>query len=135
LQPHDRIMLVTSSPCQDLTVAGTSGGRLGFTGKQSSAFHAVHLLLLLLQSLNCLRRVFIAFENAGSMLDVHKQYYAKLLGLSPFHLKVIDSGDWSVATRKRLWCTSSIGIAVHKQPREWQGTERPPLPLFQNKRI
>jgi len=46
LQPHDRIMLVTSSPCQDLTVAGTSGGRLGFTGKQSSAFHAVHLLTM-----------------------------------------------------------------------------------------
>ena len=48
LETHDRILIVTSSPCQDLTTAGPAAGKLGFGGKRSTAFHCVYFLFHLL---------------------------------------------------------------------------------------
>ena len=45
LDPHDRILLFVSSPCQDLTTAGHSAGRLGFVGRQSHCFSQCLLYL------------------------------------------------------------------------------------------
>ena len=119
LTSHDRILVVTSSPCQDLTRAGPLAGKLGFVGKQSTAFHCVYLLFVLLKALNQLHRTFFVFENAGSMLDLHKNYLVKLMGLHPAHIKLIDSGDWSFASRKRYWFTSSVGISRQQNSLAW----------------
>ena len=97
LTAHDRILIVTSSPCQDLTTAGPTAGKLGFVGKRSTAFHCVYFLFHLLRQLGQLHRVFFAFENAGSMLDIHKQCLREIMGLQPIHAKLIDSGNWSLA--------------------------------------
>lgn len=125
---------MTSSPCQDLTTAGASARTLGFVRKRSTAFHCVYFLFHLFKELGQLHRVFFAFENAVSMLYANKQHLQKIIGLQPVHAQLIDSGDWSYATRKRYWFTPATGIAkllctVERDTKDWA-----PLPILENGR-
>ena len=128
LGPAGKIVLVAGSPCQDLTTVGATGGLYGFAGLRSVHFHAIPLLLHLLEEFHFKERTFLIMENAGSMLGPHQSYLGEVLGLQPTHVKVIDSGLWSDVQRRRTWITQANKAqpgTMQAQP--WQA-EWSPLP-------
>ena len=81
--PHCRWIVVAGSPCQDLTTAGPFQGLLGLTGPCSSMFYYVHSILWLLQMNYPPELIRFLVENAGTMLEIHRQAILKALGLNP----------------------------------------------------
>ena len=81
--PHCRWIVVAGSPCQDLTTAGPFQGLLGLTGPCSSMFYYVHSILWMLQMNYPIELIRFLVENAGTMLEIHRQAILKALGLNP----------------------------------------------------
>ena len=118
IQPHGEIVVISGSPCQDLTTYGGSNGILGFTGTRSIHFHATYLLIHMLHKIGLGNRLFFIAENAGSTLAIHKQYMQKLLGVADSHLKLIDHGRYGHSARNRLFISplSSVETPIKAQP-------------------
>ena len=81
--PQCRWIVVAGSPCQDLTSAGPFQGLLGLTGPCSSMFYYVHSILWILQTNYPTELIRFLVENAGTMLEIHRQAILKALGLNP----------------------------------------------------
>ena len=81
--PQCRWIVVAGSPCQDLTSAGPFQGLLGLTGPCSSMFYYVHSILWILQMNYPTELIRFLLENAGTMLEIHRQAILKALGLNP----------------------------------------------------
>ena len=125
-KPSTKIILIAGSPCQDVTIAGESKGLLGFTGTRSVYMHAVFFVLHALHALGALNRTFLVLENAGSILELHKSYLAKLLGLRPQQMKKIKASDWASVERHRLYCVSStVTHRPHPQPSPFRSSWSP----------
>ena len=90
--PQCRWFVIAGSPCQDLTPAGPLKGLLGLTGPCSSLFYYVHVILWLLQMNYPLELIRFLLENAGTMLEIHRQAILRALGLNadlhPDHFRV-----------------------------------------------
>jgi hypothetical protein len=69
------------------------------------------------------------------MLDMHKEYLHNIMGLQPVHAKLIDSGAWSFAARKRYWFTSANGIAKPARSVDWNTKDWTPLPALENGKL
>ena len=65
--PDIKWLLISGSPCQDLTYAGYLNGLLGLTGKRSMLFFVVYVVLCHAQKLFGFQSVRYLAENAGSM--------------------------------------------------------------------
>ena len=81
--PHCRWIVIAGSPCQDLTTVGPFQGLLGLTGPSSSMFYYVHSILWMLQMNYPTELIRFLVENAGTMLEIHRQTILKALGLNP----------------------------------------------------
>ena len=113
MHPDIRWLLISGSPCQDLTYAGYLNGLLGLTGKRSMLFFVVYVLLCHAQKLFGFKYVRYLAENAGSMQVVqgdgnlktghplerseHFQLFLHCLGLSS-----------QIPTERWVWDTSSL---------------------------
>ena len=74
-------IFVSGSPCQDLTIAGSTQGIVGICGKQSSLLFYVHLAIWYIQTKYPAGYVRFLAENAGSMQDFQKIAIKEILGL------------------------------------------------------
>ena len=63
-------LVISGSPCQDLTYAGYLNGMLGLTGRRSSLLFVVYMVIYYLQQLTDPARVRYLVENAGSMQPI-----------------------------------------------------------------
>ena len=70
MYPEIKWLLISGSPCQDLTYAGYLNGLLGLTGKRSMLFFVVYVVLCHTQKLFGFNSVRYLAENAGSMQTV-----------------------------------------------------------------
>ena len=60
-------LIIAGSPCQDLTFTGYLNGLLGLTGRRSSLFFVVYIVIYYMQQLTHPSRVRYLVETAGSM--------------------------------------------------------------------
>ena len=113
MYPDIKWLLISGSPCQDLTYAGYLNGLLGLTGKRSMLFFVVYVVLCHTQKLFGFKSVRYLAENAGSMQAVqgdgnlktghplerseHFQLFLHCLGLSS-----------QIPTKQWVWNTSSL---------------------------
>ena len=113
MYPNIRWLLISGSPCQDLTFAGYLNGLLGLTGRRSMLFFVVYVVLRHAQKLFGFESVRYLAENAGSMQAVqggsnmkaghplerseHFQLFLYCLGLP----RQIPTKHW-------VWDTSSL---------------------------
>ena len=65
MYPNIRWLLISGSPCQDLTFAGYLNGLLGLTGRRSMLFFVVYVVLRHAQKLFGFEYVRYLAENAG----------------------------------------------------------------------
>ena len=70
MYPEIKWLLISGSPCQDLTYVGYLNGLLGLTGKRSMLFFVVYVVLCHTQKLFGFNSVRYLAENAGSMQAV-----------------------------------------------------------------
>ena len=75
------LLIVAGSPCPQLTSMGSGGGELGITGRDSVAFHAVPLIIWLINHMRPDLVVHTVLENAGSMLPRYREYIMHALGI------------------------------------------------------
>ena len=113
MYPDIKWLLISGSPCQDLTYAGYLNGLLGLTGKRSMLFFVVYVVLCHTQKLFGFKSVRYLAENAGSMQAAqgdgnlktghplerseHFQLFLQCLGLSS-----------QIPTKQWVWNTSSL---------------------------
>ena len=101
------IYVIAGSPCQDLTVYGSSGGKLGFLGSRSYLMHAVWAVLHALEVLtaNDPIEVMPLIENAGSMRPEMKNYLLTILNIPSANVGTINIDGWASTTRNRLFAS------------------------------
>ena len=81
LCPNGKWLIVSGSPCQDLTYAGRYKGLLGITGKRSVFFLVTQHIIWWLTFKFGKESVRFLCENAGSMQEKHKSFFLWSLGL------------------------------------------------------
>ena len=81
LCPNCKWLIVSGSPCQDLTYAGRYKGLLGIAGKRSVFFLVTQHTIWWLTSKFGKDSVRFLCENAGSMQEKHKSFFLWSLGL------------------------------------------------------
>ena len=131
MYPEIKWLLISGSPCQDLTYAGYLNGLLGLTGKRSMLFFVVYVVLCHTQKLFGFESVRYLAENAGSMQVVqgdgnpktghplerseHFQLFLHCLGLPsqiPTKQWVWDTGPFFGIRRQRVFLRSHLDTAV-----------------------
>ena len=110
-----KYFLIGGPPCPNLTTSGQYGGLLGFTGPVSVHFHVFPILMHAILALDPNAVIFIAIENAGSMLDDMREYMRRTIGLDARHQHQINTATFSDITRNRITLTStpSLGQRYH----------------------
>ena len=118
MYPNIRWLLISGSPCQDLTFAGYLNGLLGLTGRRSMLFFVVYVVLRHAQKLFGFEYERYLAENADSMQAVqggsnmnaghplerseHFQLFLYCLGLPcqiPTKHWVWDTSSWCVPAK------------------------------------
>ena len=85
--PKDSLTVIAGgSPCQQLTVIGQNAGQLGLCGRGSVNYFVFPALAWTIQQRRPDLRIHVMVENAGTMVDIHKDGMARALGMP------IDSG-------------------------------------------
>ena len=97
LCPNGQWLIVSGSPCQDLTYAGRYKGLLGLTGKRSVFFLVTQHTIWWLTYKFGKERVRFLCENAGSMQEKHKSFFLWSLGLPT-----------NTDKKKLIWDPSSV---------------------------
>ena len=96
-------IVISGSPCQDLTYAGPYQGLLGLTGKRSVYFFITQHVIWWLSKKFGRRNVRFICENAGSMQGRHRHIMLWSLGLSPtLPVKRTYMGSMSAILRKEM---------------------------------
>ena len=137
MYPNIKWLLISGSPCQDLTFAGYLNGLLGLTGKRSMLFFVVYVVLCHAQKLFGFGAVRYLAENAGSMQAVqgdrkmkaghplerseHFQLFLYCLGLPrqmPIKHWVWDTSSFFGIRRQRVFLRSHLdtGIPIPNSP-------------------
>ena len=141
MYPEIKWLLISGSPCQDLTYAGYLNGLLGLTGKRSMLFFVVYVVLCHTQKLFGFNSVRYLAENAGSMQAVqgdrnpktghhldhseHFQLFLHCLGLPnqiPAKQWVWDAGPFLESGGKEYSCGVTL-ILVYPRPGSLQETK------------
>ena len=131
MHPEIKWLLISGSPCQDLTYAGYLNGLLGLTGKRSMLFFVVYVVLCHTQKLFGFNSVRFLAENAGSMQAVqgdrklktghhldhseHFQLFLHCLGLPnqiPAKQWVWDAGPFFGIRRQRVFLRSHLDTGI-----------------------
>ena len=131
MYPEIKWLLISGSPCQDLTYAGYLNGLLGLTGKRSMLFFVVYVVICHLQKLFGFNSVRYLAENAGSMQVVqgdrnlktghqldhseHFQLFLHCLGLSnklPAKEWLWDTGPFFGIRRQRVFLRSHLDTCL-----------------------
>jgi hypothetical protein len=131
MYPEIKWLLISGSPCQDLTYAGYLNGLLGLTGKRSMLFFVVYVVLCHTQKLFGFNSVRYLAENAGSMQAVqgdrnlktghhldhseHFQLFLHCLDLPnqiPAKQWVWDAGPFFGIRRQRVFLRSHLDTGV-----------------------
>ena len=111
LQPGCKVFIIGGSPCQDLTIAGYSGGKLGLAGNRSILLVAWYACEIFGKG-----NVRILLENAGSMKPHFESFIRTALGLGSYPTLEYDSGKFTHAKRKRKFFYNWHGFS-HPSPR------------------
>ena len=119
------IIIPAGSPCQDLTVAGSSSGGLGLLGDRSQHMLVIYAVLLALQSIepSIIECVHIFLENAGSMKPIHQDFIQKILGIRECCCHHIAGAAFGHVERKRKFFTryGQIGTFSNRPTPWFQG--------------
>ncbi len=118
------IVVIGGSPCQDLTYAGKSA-QLGVVGSRSVHIHVFYALFLAIQQVfPCLYdRILPVIENAGSMMEQHRDYISTMFGIRDNQRHMTQAGDSGHVRRGRLFFTRLIKSIVPKakeRAKPWQ---------------
>jgi hypothetical protein len=115
-----KIIIVSGSPCQDLSNYGPLKGILGLAGKRSYNMMVVHATLTYFTIMGMIDRVFIMIEKAGSMEKVHLQDFKEFHGFVAGIDKRINPETWGWVRRSRVVFTRTNGLCdVEKQDMPW----------------
>ena len=118
------MLVVAGSPCQQLTTLGPQGGRSGVCGATSHLFYAVPALCGILQDLRPDLHINTLLENAGSMLDMHRDAILGGLNLAGCHALAprVDAGDWAPVPRRRTLISTLPHLPIpspRARPHPW----------------
>ena len=102
-----KYFLIGGPPCPNLSMSGEYGGLLGFTGPVSVHFHVFPILMHAILALDPDAVIFIAIENARSMLDNMREYMRQTVGLDHRHQHQINTAAFSSINRNRIIFTST----------------------------
>ncbi len=121
--PRGALLLITAgSPCPQLTTAGALGGRDGLLGATSKLFWCAPWIAAMAQHWRPDLTIHLIVENAASALPLHKTAIREALGIPAEWVSVLDSADWTVCRRRRLYAaTFPPGEAspVPRRPPPW----------------
>ena len=119
------IIIPAGSPCQDLTVAGSSSGGLGLLGDRSQHMLVLYAILLAFQSIepSILQCVHIFLENAGSMKPIHQGFIQQIFGIRDCCCHHIAGATFGHVERKRKFFTryGQIGTFSNRPTPWFQG--------------
>ncbi len=118
------IVVVGGSPCQDLTYAGKSA-QLGVVGSRSVHIHVFYALFLVIQKVfpNLYDRILPVIENAGSMMEQHRDYISTMFGIRDNQRHTTQAGDSGHVRRGRLFftrLTKNIAPKAKERVKPWQ---------------
>ena len=122
--PGALLVVIAGSPCQQLTTAGTWGGRQGLAGPDSVLFFAVPAVAAAVTQLRPDVAVATLLEQAGSTLPLHRRAIGEAFGLdrdgTATHGAVVDAGRWGPLPRRRILLSP-----VPPDPHPWCPPARP----------
>ena len=110
-------MLAGGSPCQQLAVIGQRAGQLGLRGRGSVNYFVFPALAWVIQRRGPDLHIHVLEENAGTMVEVHKEGMMRALGIpmSGGHGAAIDAGKWAAKQRDPLerskWDRRALALA------------------------
>ena len=79
---------------------------MGWTGERSVHGHIVYLIFWILQNIAPQLEIVYMGENAGSMREIHKEYWLSMLGLNQYDAHMRSAGEYGHADRKRIFVTN-----------------------------